>query len=285
MIRFALLIVGVVVAARHTGVGQHLISDAGGGDETVVAVVSGGGGGDAKSVLASLEVTAEHRGGYDRELFAHWSDLDANGCDTRRDVLASETLQGAVSGCAVTGGMWLSMYDNVMVADAGAIEIDHVVALAEAWDSGAWRWDARTRELYANDVGDGRTLAAVTSVSNQDKSAYDLAEWQPTHNVCAYTEANLAVKARWQLSVDEAEHQAVAALLDGECSGLIVASWPPVAGASSTGGQASGASFSMDGRYGSCAEVRARGLGPYVQGTDLEYEWYSDDTSSGVVCN
>ena len=69
------------------------------------------------------------------------------------------------------------------------VDIDHLVPLKEAWDSGAERWGAATRERYANDLGDPRTLVAVTDNVNQSKGDQDVADWLPEFNHCRYVTA------------------------------------------------------------------------------------------------
>jgi hypothetical protein len=81
--------------------------------------------------------------------------------------------------CALTGGEWYSPYDGVYVEAAGGLDVDHMVPLAEAWDSGAGEWSAKEREAYANDFGDDRALIAVTARSNRSKVDQDPATWLP----------------------------------------------------------------------------------------------------------
>jgi hypothetical protein len=85
------------------------------------------------------------RAAYARDLFHLWT--THNGCDTRAEVLKSESLAPVTveSGCHVTAGRWLSRYDSVETHDPATLDIDHMVPLAEAWDSGADRWDATKR--------------------------------------------------------------------------------------------------------------------------------------------
>jgi hypothetical protein len=89
-----------------------------------------------------------------------------------------------------------------------------VRVLTEAWDSGAGQWSAKEREAYANDLGDDRALIAVTARSNRSKADQDPATWLPPAEAyrCAYLADWVAVKMRWQLTVDDAERQA---LIDG----------------------------------------------------------------------
>lgn len=180
-----------------------------------------GGSGDQVSIerLGKLRVEPEYQGRYNRDLFPHWNKL-ANGCYVREQVLRDESstpavLQGRY--CKVRSGRWYSVYDNKWITDPALIEIDHVVALSEAWDSGAWAWDARTRELFANDLSLSITLRAVSSASNQQKSDKDPAEWLPVKAAqCKYAAEWVSIKARWRLSVDPAERLKLRLLL-GRC--------------------------------------------------------------------
>ena len=129
----------------------------------------------------------------------------------------------------MASGQWLSAYDGVVTTDPHALEIDHVVALKEAWDSGAFAWDAARLEAYANDVTDRRTLAAVTTASNQAKSDRDPSTWLPplVTDQCTYLGDWIAIKARWGLSMDDTEAARLRSLLEGQCAGLTIAAFSP----------------------------------------------------------
>ena len=170
---------------------------------------------DAIRVLNALPVSVERPDGYDRELFRHWSDLDADGCDTRQQVLIDERTAGRIDGCDVVGGRWVSVYDGVETSESGGFDVDHVVPLKEAWDSGAWRWNARTRERFANDLGFPGALIAVSASSNRSKSDRDPAEWLPERGVCAYAKTWIAIKFRWRLAVDTTEKSELTRILAG----------------------------------------------------------------------
>lgn len=170
-------------------------------------------------LLALLEVAPEDRSGYDRSLFAHWIDADGDGCDTRREVLIAESLT-AVSvgdGCWLTGGTWTSLYDGITTTELGTFDIDHVVALAEAWDSGASGWDPDRRTRFANDLGVEWALIAVTASSNRAKSDRDPTDWLPSIRAvrCEYLSMWIAVKVRWRLAVDVAERSTLRNLVGG----------------------------------------------------------------------
>jgi hypothetical protein len=163
--------------------------------------------------LAWLETARESRDGYERERFRHWIDADGDGCDTRREVLLAEAVQAPDQGegCALTGGSWHSAYDQETVTDAARLDIDHMVPLAEAWDSGASTWDAERREAFANDLGADYALIAVTAATNRSKGDQDPAEWLPpaTDAHRSYAADWIATKLRWSLSADLAERSAL----------------------------------------------------------------------------
>ena len=173
---------------------------------------------DQKTALASLKVADEVRTGYKRTLFKHWTGA-GNGCDSRKAVIISEAIVKPVveKGCVIKGGEWLSIYDNVKVTEAGKLDVDHMVPLAEAWDSGASAWDAAKKEMYANDQTDPRHLIAVTGGSNRSKSDQDPAEWMPTNKAytCEYITNWISIKVRWSLTIDSKEKAALEANLKG----------------------------------------------------------------------
>ncbi|MFD4833224.1 HNH endonuclease family protein [Streptomyces uncialis] len=161
--------------------------------------------------VSRLAVAAEDRTGYQRTSFRHWNaGADpGDGCNTRQEVLITEAVVAPTvgPGCALTGGEWTSYYDEVRVTAAGSLDIDHMVPLAEAWDSGASAWTAPRREAYANDLGSAVSLVAVTARSNRQKSDQDPSSWLPPAEgaLCRYASEWTATKLRWSLSVDESE--------------------------------------------------------------------------------
>ena len=130
-----------------------------------------------------LPVGTESRDGYDRDAFRHWNPgaNPSDGCNTRAEVLISEAVEvpAVGSSCRLTGGSWWSYYDQVWVTSASGLDIDHMVPLAESWDSGASAWTAQRREVYANDQGAVTSLVAVTARSNRSKADQDPAQWLP----------------------------------------------------------------------------------------------------------
>ncbi len=151
------------------------------------------------------------RDGYDRSLFEHWIDDDGDGCRTRCEVLERERRTHLPG---LPGGGWLSAYDGYSTPDPAELEVDHVVALAEAWDSGAATWDADRRRAFANDLD---ALTAVTAATNRSKGDRDPADWQPPARDawCGYAAQWIEVKVRWSLTADEAEVGALRNLLAG----------------------------------------------------------------------
>lgn len=155
------------------------------------------------AVLDSLTVAPETSGGYDRDLFPHWDDDDRDGCDTRCDVLTSQRL---------ADGSWFSEWDGATETDSSLVHIDHVVALSEAWRSGASEWSAKQRDEFADDRSN---LLAVTASSNIRKSDKDAATWFPSRADanCLWARTVVTVKSTWDLSVDPAEKDALGNLL------------------------------------------------------------------------
>ena len=188
------------------------------------------GGGSAIGLLQNIRVENERGAGYVRALFEHWRDIDGDGCDAREQVLKRDSVtlpQVDPYKCKVIAGDWVSPYDGARWSDPTDIDIDHVVALKEAWDSGAWAWSAATRNAYANDTTDRRTLLAVTDNVNQQKSDRDPSNWVPPlkSNLCTYLGNWISVKARWNLSMDQSEWGRIKNLLNSSCAGLVIAPW------------------------------------------------------------
>lgn len=179
--------------------------------------------GDPTAVLAGLRVAPEGaRTGYDRDLFPHWVDDDGNRCDTREDVLIHESRTRAQVdpyGCKVMAGDWLSLYDGLTFTDPGELHVDHVVALAEAWDSGASGWDTARRRAFANDLLRPEALRAVSASSNLSKSDLDPGQWKPTRDSawCEYANDWVTVKKAWDLSADQNEIDDLRVML-GTCT-------------------------------------------------------------------
>ena len=190
---------------------------------------------DAIDVVRAIAVQNEYPNGYDRNLFPHWKDIDGDRCDSRQQVLKRDSVslpQVDPYKCKVIEGDWVSPYDGGQWTDPLDLDIDHVVALKETWDSGAWNWTTAQRQLYANDTSDSRTLLAVTDNVNQSKGDKDPSNWLPPLEsyLCTYLGDWISIKARWGLSMDQSEAGRVRNLLAASCAGLRVAAWPVAPG-------------------------------------------------------
>lgn len=189
------------------------------------------GAGLAPALLSQITVAPEWITGYSRSLFDHWKDLDGDGCDTRREVLIRDSrIDPAMDSgrtCWVASGLWYSHYDGIWLTDPSELDIDHLVPLAEAWASGAHLWNPDRREQFANDEN---ALVAVTAGSNRSKGARDPAEWMPADDAgyCPYAAAWVAVKARYDLTMDRTEYDFLADVLDGTCATTTVSLDTPI---------------------------------------------------------
>jgi Protein of unknown function (DUF1524) len=155
--------------------------------------------------------------GYDRDLFPHWITIEGS-CDTRETVLQRDGT-GVTTGsdCYPTSGDWYSVYDQVWLSDPSGVSIDHIVALAEAWRSGASGWTTDERKTFANDLEHAQ-LIAVSISSNSSKGDSDPSEWKPTNTGvwCIYAREWIDVKYVYGLTADAAEMDALEEML-GTC--------------------------------------------------------------------
>jgi hypothetical protein len=248
----------------------------------------------ASSLLSELVVSNEAFGSsYKRSSFRHWIDADSNGCDTRRDVLAAESTKP--TNCrTLSGGLWVSAFDNAKTTKASGFDVDHMVPLKEAWESGAHSWDSATRTSFANDLAYEHSLIAVSAKSNRSKSDRDPNNWMPPASSfhCQYVGRWIAVKYRWSLSVDAAEKSFLESKV-ASCGSAADVVAPPKATVSL--GQAptvqpapTPTQVPQTGthpRFSSCAEAARNGYrGPYIRGVNPEYAWYQDRDRDGSVC-
>lgn len=157
---------------------------------------------------------------YDRDNWSHWDGHVDGGCFNVRDqVLADETYMPVetrpASGgrCLVVSGLWFDPYTGMTFTNSQDVEIDHVVALNEAHQSGGWNWDNARRRDYANYLADPFHLIAVYKVENgrSRKSDKDPSDYMPLNTAfhCAYIGAWISIKDRWDLTVDAAEVTAI----------------------------------------------------------------------------
>ncbi|ROP64104.1 HNH endonuclease family protein [Curtobacterium sp. PhB115] len=177
---------------------------------------------DARAVLATLPVKGKSAGtGYDRtgEFGSAWIDVDDNGCDTRNDVLARDLSDIVRQGpCKVMTGTLVSPYTGATIdfvrgnTTSTLVQIDHVVALENAWRTGAQQLSQSEREALANDPSN---LFAVDGRSNSQKGSGDAATWLPANKAfrCTYIEHQVSVKAEYRLWVAPAEHDAMERIL------------------------------------------------------------------------
>ncbi|GAA1400294.1 GmrSD restriction endonuclease domain-containing protein [Oerskovia paurometabola] len=186
----------------------------------------------ALAALGTLEVKGRApKTGYDRDQFGPaWADTDRNGCDTRNDMLArdlvDETFKPGTKDCVVLTGSLADPYTATTIAfqrgnaTSSAVQIDHVVALSDAWQKGAQQLDADTRKRFANDP---LNLLAVDGPSNQAKGAGDAATWLPPNTAyrCEYVARQVAVKVGYGLWVTQAERDAIARVLSS-CPGQLL---------------------------------------------------------------
>ncbi|NEG89972.1 DUF1524 domain-containing protein [Bifidobacterium aerophilum] len=180
-------------------------------------------GGPAADALSRLVIDDDpDRSGYDRSLFGYRAtDDDGNGCDVREDVLArdlTDVRYVTAGGCAVRSGTLDDPYTGRTIRfvrgarTSSAVQIDHVVALENAWQSGARDWDTATRYRFGNDLAN---LLAVDGPANQEKGSASAAYWLPTNGDyrCRYVARQIAVKAAYGLTVTSREQRAMQSVL------------------------------------------------------------------------
>ena len=242
--------------------------------------------GGALDLLAFVVVEREHRGGYNRDAFGYPNGNDRSGCDTRALVLREESLVDPLvlePGCKVESGSWSSLYDARVFTEPALVEIDHVVALKEVWDSGAWDWPADRLLAYGNDVDDPMTLRAVSATSNQEKGDKDPTNWVPPPGAarCQFLSEWVAIKVRWSLTMDESEYGRIKNLLTDECGGGVIRAFVPLP--VETLPDLVAAPEESDVYFGNCAEVRAVGMDPLYLG-EPGYRLKLDRDKDGVAC-
>jgi hypothetical protein len=181
---------------------------------------------EASQALQALEVTPPgSMSGYSRESFEHWSrandfgwDAPESSCDAREAALIRDGEGVEVgSGCKVTSGEWYDPYTDQTFTDPSDIDTDHVVALGNAWRSGASTWDDGERERYANDP---EVLLSVEDNANQSKGDKGPEAWKPPNQGvwCDYAERWIGIKAEYDLSINPEEKEALEGML-GRCEG------------------------------------------------------------------
>lgn len=184
----------------------------------------------ALAVLETLPIKGRAPNtGYDREQFGQaWLDVDHNGCDTRNDMLnrdLTEIVHANSVPCKVQSGILDDPYTASTIAflrgqaTSTKVQIDHVVALSDAWQKGAQQLTFDQRVAFANDP---LNLQSTDGPTNQQKGAGDAATWLPPNKGyrCEYVARQVSVKATYALWVTQAEHDAMARILS-DCNGIL----------------------------------------------------------------
>jgi len=183
----------------------------------------------ATAVLQTLPVKGRApKTGYTRDQFGQaWADVDRNGCDTRNDILKRDLsaiiYKSGTRNCVVLSGTLLDRYSGESInfvrgnITSMEVQIDHVVALSNAWQTGAFKLTSEQRTALANDP---LNLFAVKGSLNQQKSDGDAATWLPPLKSfrCAYVAQQIAVKAKYSLWVVPPEKAAMVSIL-AKCPG------------------------------------------------------------------
>lgn len=275
--------------------------------------------GAAVDMLATLPVKGRApKTGYARTQFgAAWSDVDHNGCDTRNDILKRDmtnvTFKPGTHDCVVKTGTLNDPYTGKTINfvrgqhTSTAVQIDHVVALSDAWQKGAQQLSADQRLQLANDP---YNLLAVDGPANQQKSDSDAASWLPSNKSfrCQYVARQIGVKHKYALWVTQAEKDAMTNVLSG-CPGQTVPDGGGVVASAQADSQpaqtpepaqttqaapapaqtqaapapAPAQQSGGDVYYQNCSAVRAAGKAPLYQGQP-GYSRKLDRDGDGVAC-
>jgi hypothetical protein len=187
----------------------------------LVVVACGGGGESPTSPSATTEPQAPEilvaPVPYDRAQWPHWIDADGDCQDTRAEVLIRDS-RGPVTfrdarSCTVATGLWVDPYSGETSTDASDVDIDHVVPLENAHNSGGWEWSRTMKQDYANSLTDPQHLLAVADHVNQAKGSRGPDQWLPPNAAfrCAYVRAWTRIKTSWSLRASGPELRAIAA--------------------------------------------------------------------------
>lgn len=266
----------------------------------------------ATEVLATLKTKGRApKTGYARTQFgAAWADVDHNGCDTRNDILKRDltgtTFKSGTHDCIVTSGTLADPYTGKTISfkrgnkTSSAVQIDHVVALSDAWQKGAQKLSASQRKQLANDP---YNLLAVDGPANQQKSDGDAATWLPKNKSfrCEYVARQIGVKAKYSLWVTKAERKAMTKILNTCPTQTVPTDGGTQAAADEAAKQAAEAAQRQaaeeaqrqaeaqtqqqdaDVYYPNCSAVRAAGKAPLYQGQP-GYSTKLDRDRDGVAC-
>jgi hypothetical protein len=163
---------------------------------------------------------------YDRRDWKHWVDEDRDCQDTRQEVLVSESVSPVKfeteRECRVSSGEWVDPYTGETFTDPSVLDIDHVVALRDAHDSGGFSWSAERRREFANDLSDERSLRAVYRGANRSKGSRGPDLWLPKNPEfrCQYILEYSQIKSSWGLRSSDSQTAVLAYMMkiceDGE---------------------------------------------------------------------
>jgi len=174
------------------------------------------------ALAAAEQLTVKGRApktGYSRDQFGTaWQDTDGNGCDQREDVLNRDLTHKTFNGCLVLTGTLQDPYTGRTIhfqrgeSTSAAVQIDHVVAESDAWQTGAQQWSAAKRLKFATDT---LNLYAVDGPTNESKGDGDTATWLPPNKSfrCTYVAHQVAVKKKYGLWATTAERSAMVTVL------------------------------------------------------------------------
>jgi hypothetical protein len=164
--------------------------------------------------------------GYSRSAFGpQWSDVDRNGCDTRNDILKRDLInivfREKTRDCVIESGVLLDPFSNTEIRfERGSkssmlVQIDHVVSLSNAWQTGIFQSSLKERTAFANDP---LNLLAVKGSLNSQKGDGDAATWLPPYKPfrCKYVALQINVKAKYGLWVTRAEQEAMVRILSSQ---------------------------------------------------------------------
>jgi len=213
-----------VTGSRKDGITEGSSGDDGMRKTIVItAILLAACSGDRRTASGPTGVTATADGGYDRTEWKHWTDADHDCQDTRQEVLVRQSEVPVtfkdLRQCSVASGRWTCPYTGQVFTDPSQLDIDHVVGLKEAYDTGGAEWDAARKEAFANDLDDPELLA-VSASANRSKGDRGPEEWMPPwpQGRCPYLKARIRVQLKWGLTVPEAESRAVLGTLVEECT-------------------------------------------------------------------
>ncbi|MEE8363432.1 MAG: DUF1524 domain-containing protein [Dehalococcoidia bacterium] len=157
---------------------------------------------------------------YDRDDWQHWIDANGDCQNTRAEVLIAEsaaavTFTAASGGCTVATGLWQGPFTGQAFTAASDVDVDHMVPLKNAHDSGAWSWSAAQKRDYANELSDPQHLIAVDDGTNQSKGAHGPEAWKPPLQSywCRYAVDWIGIKSRWDQTATDAEWSALLVML------------------------------------------------------------------------